>query len=200
MNARQPGTRRGAHRSSRDVAGAFVPSLLAVLAVTALITAIYVWRGEDPDTALRANASTDTASSAPMKSTSSPPALTAPDASASRSTTPAPSKSSTATKTASTTRPAARVGDLEVVVLNQTSRRGLAATVAQRLRDKGWTVALTGNFRGQVTATTVYYPPGAEADAQAAAAGLPTEPRVRPRFGNLSTSRLTVVVTDSYPS
>jgi hypothetical protein len=68
------------------------------------------------------------------------------------------------------------------------------------LRDKGWTVAHTGNFRGQVTATTVYYPPGAEADAQAAAAGLPTEPRVRPRFGNLSTTRLTVVVTDNYPS
>ena len=72
--------------------------------------------------------------------------------------------------------------------------------MAQRLRDKGWTVALVGNFRGNVTATTVYYPPGAKADAEAAAAGLPTEPRVRPRFGNLSTSRLTVVVTDSYPS
>ena len=49
-------------------------------------------------------------------------------------------------------------------------------------------------------ATTVYYPAGAKAEARAAAAGLPTEPRVRPRFGNLSTTRLTVVVTDNYPT
>jgi hypothetical protein len=50
-----------------------------------------------------------------------------------------------------------------------------------------------------VPATTVYYPEGAESDALDVAGHLPTEPRVRPRFGNLSTSRLTVVVTDSYP-
>lgn len=195
MNTRETGARRGAHRSSRDIAGAFVPSLLAVLAVTAMITALYVWRGESPDTATPASATTKQSSTAPVPSATTP----------SPATTKAPTKptsSATTSRPPSTTTPpsAAQVGDLEVVVLNQTSRRGLAATVAQRLRDKGWTVALTGNFRGQVTATTVYYPPGAKADAEAAAAGLPTESRVRPRFGNLSTSRLTVVVTDSYPS
>jgi len=196
MSARATGSRRGAHRSGRDIAGAFVPSLLAVLAVTAMITALYVWRGESPDTATPASASTQRSSSAPAPSTPAPSATTtkAPVKPAPTPTTPSPSS------TKATATPADRVGDLEVVVLNQTSRRGLAATVAKRLRDKGWTVALTGNFRGNVTATTVYYPPGAQADAAAAAAGLPTEPRVRPRFGNLSTSRLTVVVTDSYPS
>jgi hypothetical protein len=86
------------------------------------------------------------------------------------------------------------------VVLNQTARAGLASRVADRLRGQGWTVAGTGNFRGSVPATTVYYPPGAEAAAQALAQTLPTGPRVRPRFGNLSTTRLTVVVTDDYPS
>ena len=64
---------------------------------------------------------------------------------------------------------------------------------------KGWTVPAVGNFRGVVPATTVYYPPGQEAAAQAAAESLPTTPRIRPRFGNLSTTRLTVVVTDTYP-
>ena len=193
MSTRAPGARRGAHRSSRDIAGAFVPSLLAVLAVTAMITALYVWRGESPDTTTPAVAVTKS-SSAPASSATA----------THKPTTKAPAKPATSaatrTATAATTKPAARVGDREVVVLNQTSRKGLAGTVAQRLRDKGWNVALTGNFRGQVTATTVYYPPGAQADAEAAAAGLPTTPRVRPRFGNLSTSRLTVVVTDSYPS
>jgi cytoskeletal protein RodZ len=196
MNARATGSRRGAHRSSRDIAGALVPSLLAVLAVTAMVTALYVWRGESPDTATPAGATTNVSSTAPAPSTSAPSTTTTKAAVKPATTTTTSSPQSTKT----TTKPADRVGDLEVVVLNATSRKGLAGTVAQRLRDKGWTVALVGNFRGNVTATTVYYPPGAQADAEAAAAGLPTEPRVRPRFGNLSTSRLTVVVTDSYPS
>jgi cytoskeletal protein RodZ len=196
MNARATGSRRGAHRSGRDIAGAVIPSLLAVLAVTAMITALYVWRGESPDTATPASATTSETSTAPAPTTSAPSATAtkAPAKPASTTTTSRPPS------TKATTAPADRVGDVEVVVLNATSRKGLAGTVAQRLRDKGWTVALVGNFRGNLTATTVYYPPGAEADAEAAAAGLPTEPRVRPRFGNLSTSRLTVVVTDSYPS
>ncbi len=195
MNSRAPGARRGAHRSSRDLAGALVPSLLAVLAVTALITALVVWRGEDPDTIRRANASTDGPTTAPISSASGSPASTPP-----ASSPPASSATKPAASTTPPAKPADLVGEIEVVVLNQTSRGGLAATVAEQLRGKGWTVAHTGNFRGQVPATTVYYPPGGKAEAMAAAAGLPTEPRVLPRFGNLSTTRLTVVVTDSYPT
>jgi len=89
--------------------------------------------------------------------------------------------------------------DVQVVVLNQTSRAGLASDVADALRGHGWTVAAVGNFHGTVPATTVYYPPGDELAAQTAAEDLQATPRIRPRFGNLSTSRLTVVVTDSYP-
>jgi hypothetical protein len=194
MNAHAPGARRGAHRSSRDLAGALVPSLLAVLAVTALITALVVWRGEDPDTILRANAATDGPPAAPISSASGSPASRPPASS------PPPSSTKPAAATTAPAKPVDVVGDLEVVVLNQTSRGGLAATVAEQLRSKGWTVAHTGNFRGQVPATTVYYPPGGKAAARAAARGLPTQPRVLPRFGNLSTTRLTVVVTDSYPT
>ena len=195
MNTRATGARRGAHRSHRDIAGAFLPSLLAVLAVTAMITALYVWRGESPDTTTPASATTKKTSSAPASRATGTPTSTT-----KASATPSASSATTRTTTAVVTKPSAKVGDLEVVVLNATSRKGLAGTVAQRLRDKGWTVALVSNFSGNVPATTVYYPPGAQADAEAAAAGLPTDPRVRPRFGNLSTTRLTVVVTDSYPS
>jgi cytoskeletal protein RodZ len=169
--------------------------LLAVLAVAAMITALYVWRGESPDSTTPASATTTKTSSAPAPSATGTPTSTA-----KTSTTPPASSATSATTTAANPKSTAKVGDLEVVVLNQTSRKGLASAVATTLRDKGWTVALISNFRGNVTATTVYYPPGAQADAEAAAAALPTEPRVRPRFGNLSTTRLTVVVTDSYPS
>lgn len=200
MTSRPPGTRRGAHRTSRSLTGAVVPSLLAVLAVTALVTALYVWRAEDPGTQ-EAAASTDRSTTLPMTGASAPgtpPATSTPSsaaAPASPSTTaPAP------TPRATRSRPPADEATIEVVVLNQTSRGGLAARVADALRGKGWTVPATGNFRGVVPATTVYYPPGAEDAALSVARDLPTEPRIRPRFGNLSTSRLTVVVTDTYPS
>jgi hypothetical protein len=91
------------------------------------------------------------------------------------------------------------VTPLGVVVLNQTSRAGLAAAVADRLRARGFTVVGTGNFHGVVPATTVYYPTGDEAAALQVARALPTSPRTGPRFSNLSTTRLTVVVTDNYP-
>lgn len=182
--------RRGAHRTGRDLASALLPSLLAVAAVAALVTALYVWRGQDP--------SHQGAVAADKRSTTAAPQRAAPSTGA-----PAPSgpaSTGAASPSATDTTSTAPVGRLEVVVLNSTGRAGLAHAVAQRLRAKGWTVVKEGNFRGQVPATTVYYPAGAQADAQAAAEALPTSPRVRPRFGNLSATRLTIVVAADYPS
>jgi hypothetical protein len=176
-----------------------VPSLLAVLAVASLITSLAVWRGEDPGQPSAAASTTSPKSTREALSQ-------APTSSASPSTTPkaSPTKataSGASTSAEETSDAATRPADfaVEVVVLNQTSRAGLAGKVATRLRGEGWTVPAVGNFRGVVPATTVYYPPGQEAAAQTAAEGLPTAPRIRPRFGNLSTTRLTVVVTDTYP-
>ena len=84
-------------------------------------------------------------------------------------------------------------------MLNQSSRAGLAGTVAAMLRSKGWSVPAVGNFRGVVPATTVYYPVGMDAQARAAASDLPVPPRVLPAFPGLSTAHLTIVVTTSYP-
>ena len=84
-------------------------------------------------------------------------------------------------------------------MLNQSGRSGLGRKVSDTLTAAGWTVVAVGNFRGSVPATTVYYPAGDEAEAAALAAVLPGTDRIRPRFGNLSTTRLTVVVTTSYP-
>lgn len=187
-----PRVRAGAHRSGRGLVGAVMPSVLAVAAVASLVTALAVWQGETPDqpgaaaSTTRQEAAGPTGGTAPARDTSPAPAT---------SKAPSPTPTPSATKTRE---PVSR--DMEVVVLNQTSRGGLAGVVAAELRSAGWQVPAVGNFRGIVPATTVYYPDGAEADAMAVAKDLPTEPRVRPRFGNLSTSRLTVVVTDSYPT
>jgi cytoskeletal protein RodZ len=193
MTRAEPRVRRGAHRPRRDVTRALLPSLLAILAVTALITALYVWRGEDtkpPSSAAATSSATTTATPDPGASASASATPTSPPA-ASASATSAP-----ATKAGETPQTPA----IAVVVLNQTTQGGLANVVADRLRARGWTVAGVGNFRGAVPATTVYYPEGAQAQAEAAASSLPTPARTRPRFGNLSTTRLTVVVTDSYPT
>ncbi len=191
-----PRLRRGAHRTSREVTATLLPSLLAVLAVTCLITALYVWRGEDakPPSADAA------AGGSPSAGVSrSPTATVSTKATTEKATEPVATSSSSAAKKHPTTTSASLRADIAVVVLNQTARGGLAANVAARLAAKGWTVTGVGNFRGVVTATTVYYPAGHVAAAQAAAKSLPTAPRVLPRFGNLSTTRLTVVVAGNYP-
>jgi hypothetical protein len=186
-----PRVRRGAHRTSRAASATLLPSLLAILAVTSLITALNVWRGED--------AKPPSAAAAPAAHSSTSPAATV-------STKAAPEKTNEPVATTSSpqakqhkTRALLRA-DIAIVVLNETTRSGLASTAAAALRAKGWTVIGVGNFRGVVTATTVYYPVGHIAAAQAAAKSLPTPPRVLPRFGNLSTTRLTVVVATNYPS
>ena len=194
-----PRVRRGAHRTSRAATATLLPSLLAILAVTSLITALYVWRGEEakPPSAA-ASSGTPTPQADP---TTTPPAATTTAATEPVKTTTSAPATPTKTKTKTKKDTAAELrASVAIVVLNQTSRSGLAATVATRLREKGWTVSSVGNFRGVVPATTVYYPVGMEAAANAAAKNLPTPPRVLPRFGNLSESRLTVVVTTNYPS
>lgn len=183
--------RRGAHRAGR-ITSALMPSVLAVLAVAALVTAIAVWRGEEPS---RPPAGATSSSTPPTRAALRQPT---PSPTTSAATTPAPSSSSPSGRERRSPRPV-RLRDTEVVVLNQTTRGGLASSVASTLRGRGWTVPFVGNFRGVVPATTVYYPTGKEAAALAAAKSLPTAPRTRPRFGNLSTARLTVVVTSSYP-
>ena len=83
-------------------------------------------------------------------------------------------------------------------MLNQSGGSGLASQVADRVRRAGWIVKQTGNFRGTVSTTTVYYPSGLSDEARKLAKQLPGEPRVKERFSNLSATRLTIVLTDDY--
>ena len=187
-----------------------MPSLLAVAAVAALITSLAVWQGEQaeqPSAAVSTGRSSgeEPATSSPPTPASSSPERSSPGSTAGSTPGDTQVKGTKSAGTPTEQSPGTETGqspgsDMQVVVLNQTTRRGLASTVAEQLRSAGWPVPAVGNFRGIVPSTTVYYPPGGESGALAVAADLPVEPRVRPSFGNLSETRLTVVVTDSYPS
>jgi hypothetical protein len=203
MTEQAPEPRTQAERVARLFVASIVPSLLAVIAVASVITALYVWHQDTVTTHSIAADSTDSAPATVGSPRVTPtPTASGPSPAASPSATPSPSKSSsaaanrTATPRTTSAKPVVR---LSVVVLNQTSRTGLARSVSERLRARGWNVVQVGNFRGSIPATTVYYPGGARSSALALARELPVQARTRPIFGNLSNSRLTVVVADDYP-
>lgn len=82
-----------------------------------------------------------------------------------------------------------------VTVLNNSRIAGLAERGAAQFEAAGWPVAQTGNYRGRIRATTVYYPAGLEASAREFASRFPGVARVLPRPSNLPGSGLTVVLT-----
>lgn len=85
-----------------------------------------------------------------------------------------------------------------VLVLNNSRTTGLADRAAAQFRAAGWPVKDTGNFRGRIRATTIYYPPGQEASAREFAKRFRGIERVLPRFEGLPGSGLTVVLTRDF--
>ncbi len=96
--------------------------------------------------------------------------------------------------------PAVRKVVVPITVLNNSNRSGLADRAARRFRRGGWPVRLTGNFRGQIPVSTVYYDPGFEASARAFAADFAGIVRVRPRFATLPARGVVVVLTREFES
>lgn len=87
-----------------------------------------------------------------------------------------------------------------VTVLNNSRISGLADRGARQFEAAGWPVAETGNYRGRIRTTTVYYPAGLEASAREFAARFPGVLRLLPRPDNLPGSGLTVVLTRDFSS
>lgn len=88
--------------------------------------------------------------------------------------------------------------EVPVIVLNNSRIEGLADTAAAVFRRGGWPVARTGNFRGKIPSTTVYYEAGQQAAARAFADRFDEVVRVRPRFATLPARGLVVVVTRDF--
>jgi hypothetical protein len=94
--------------------------------------------------------------------------------------------------------PADAPGRPALTVLNNSRVPGLAERSARRFTAAGWPVRDTGNLRGRIRSTTVYYDPGQQAQAQALARAFPGVQRVLPRFDGLPGRGVTVVVTRDF--
>jgi len=174
----------GTGRHSGAVLTALASSGLAVVAVLVLIGVLILVFGDRSQQA---------GVSARPETPADPGLIPRPDDNAGASPRTSASPSSSATGV-----PTVAPAHVAVVVLNATKRRGLAARFADQLRARGWRVVAVGNFRGNVPASTVYYPSGKQGDAEALDAQFAGIDRIRPAFSGISQTRLTVILTREF--
>lgn len=129
--------------------------------------------------------------------TGSAPATTSPPLTSLAPTTTSPPAPSTAPPTRAAPDPRTSVN---VVVLNNSTVRGLASRVAVDVRGRGWTVVEVGNFTGTIPTTTVYYRPGTAEEAAARVLGADLRARVEPRFDGLPSAAdgIVLMATSDY--
>ncbi|MGN6301423.1 MAG: LytR C-terminal domain-containing protein [Angustibacter sp.] len=165
--------RRGAHRPAGQGPTSAIPWLVAAVAIVAIVLFASGWFG---------------GSSAPASSTvKAGPSPSSGKTAQGSSTT----KASTGASPSSPAPTADRT--LSVSVLNSTSTSGLAAKGAARLKTAGWSIRSTGNYRGAVSGTTVFYGRASlRATAQAVAADLGTS--AVSESADFGSSRVTVVL------
>jgi hypothetical protein len=120
-------------------------------------------------------------------------------------TTPASTPKSTPTSAPSTTASSAHstsgAKSLSLIVLNNSTIHGLAASASADFTRGGWKVSSYGNYQNNIISTCAYYDPsvpGAQAEAQALQQQFPTIRRVEPRFAELPASPIVVVLTSDY--
>ncbi|KQX67054.1 LytR C-terminal domain-containing protein [Angustibacter sp. Root456] len=143
--------RRGAHRPASQGPTSAIPWLVAAVAILLIVGFASGWfTGSDAPASSTVKAGSSPSTAKTAKGSTTKTAAPAP-------TTPAP----TADRT------------LPVTVLNSTSTSGLASKGAARLKTAGWAIRSTGNYRGGVSGTTVFYGSASlRATAQAVAADL----------------------------
>lgn len=169
-----------APRRTRTERGAVLPSpvvLLSIVAVALAAIAFVATRDGGPAerdiTATKAAATPSETASSPSSEASKPPKET-------EAPKPKPVKR----------------GAHTVVVFNNTSIKGLAGRVSDKVRDAGWKVGATDNWYGTVAATTVYYPKGKKAAGQLLALDLGVA-RLMPADADsdMSDTNLTLILT-----
>jgi hypothetical protein len=199
--------------SPKDDKGQVLSSLVAVLAVVAIVAGLLVLfgtRGDDSTADVGKSTPSPKPTGGPSTVGASVPRPTA------ESTTPTPPPTPTAEpttappttqppatqppateppKTQPTTIPAAQRPAAEIY--NNTVRKGLADSVAGRARQAGWTVAGADNWRGKIAESTVYYPPGMLAAANQLARDIGVG-RTKGALDNMKKDRLTVILTSDY--
>jgi len=188
----------GAHRVRRSPMRYVLPAILGALVLVLIGIGMAGWLGSKPSdqgTTGSSQVHVSSPASTPPTASASSPSATATSASPSPSTSPSPSASASPKPRPTATAPVPPpVVHAPTVVLNETTETGLAARVAQHLRSLGWTVTGVGNWRGNISSSTVYYPVGMRAAAQRLAYDLGVS-RLRPVVPGMLGDRLTVVLT-----
>lgn len=187
---------------------AVASSAFAAVAVLALVGVLILAFGQSGTPTAQDRRAQERAAEPRLTAVPEPAVDTRPDAEAAEATPTAvalePTPTPTPTVPSESTGPsdgAAPAHDaIEVVVLNETKRTGIAAEFRDLLEAGGWTVKRVGDFRGNVPLSTVYYPPGFKTEAEALAAQFPQVDRVRPAFPGAPKKRLTVILCKDYPS
>jgi hypothetical protein len=88
-----------------------------------------------------------------------------------------------------------------LVVLNSTTKTGLAASAAKTFQAGGWTVTSSGNIVNNILSTCAYYDPSDsknQAAAQALMAQFPAIKRIAVKFAELPAGPVVVVLTSDY--
>jgi pyruvate/2-oxoglutarate dehydrogenase complex dihydrolipoamide acyltransferase (E2) component len=191
---------------TKDDRGQVLSSLVAVLAVVAIVGGLLVLFGT--------RGSSSAADAGPAASTPKPsspavttPAPTTPSSEPSIVPTSAPTSApsseptsapTTAPTTGPTTEPSLPVTERPAVeVYNNTPRKGLAEDVSIRARQAGWIVAGRDNWHGKIVTSTVYFPAGMEIAATQLARDIHVG-RTKDALDNMKKDRLTVILTTDY--
>jgi hypothetical protein len=191
----------------KDERGQVLSSLVAVLAVVAIVGGLLVLfgtRGNDsvadegkpaaatPSVTPSAGPSTTPTVEPSSELTTAPP-ITPVEPTVAPST--GPTTSPTGVPTPTTTVPPAERPAVEIY--NNTGRKGLAQEVGSRAHQAGWTVTGADNWHGKIVTSTVYYPAGMQAEAAQLAQDLGV-PRIKDALDNMKKDRLTVILTSEY--
>ena len=183
----------GSGRSLLRTAGVVLVGLALVLTVVGVLTGT----ARDPTVPPVPGAFGGTAATTGPATTGSAPATTSPPLTSVAPTTTSPPAPSTAPPPTAAPDPRTSVN---VVVLNNSTVRGLASRAAVDVRGRGWTVVEVGNFTGTIPTTTLYYRPGTAEEAAARVLGADLRARVEPRFDGLPSAAdgIVLVVTSDY--
>lgn len=181
----------------RDAAGRVTSTIVAAVSVVAIAAALVgLLVNGSGDEAPVAGGEPTAAQSSPAES---PRETQSESASAEPSSAPEPkSKSKSKSKPKPEPKPEAEpepaVPSVYVEVYNMTSVSGLASSKAAQLQDAGWQVVGIDNWRGNIPASTVYYPDGMADEATQLANSLGIS-RTRGAVAPMKFDRLTVILT-----
>ncbi|WP_112246213.1 LytR C-terminal domain-containing protein [Kribbella monticola] len=188
---------------SKDDKGQVLSSLVAVLAVVAIVGGLLVLFGtrgssSAADSGPAASTPKPSSSAVTKPAPSSEPTTAPTSAPTSEPTSAPPTAPTTAPTSVPTTEASLPVTERPAVeVYNNTPRKGLAEDVSIRARQAGWIVAGRDNWHGKIVTSTVYFPAGMEAAATQLARDIHVG-RTKDALDNMKKDRLTVILTTDY--